>query len=144
MLMIKKLGVTDTNAAPTVTLQLTVTINNKNLVQKVQDYLVTTTPSGSISSQATFSDSKQKSLESSARDKATVDARAKADQMAKNLGFSVGRVKSVADGDQGRVMPMISSGATLSADSTAPKAQLSVQPGENVLNYSVTVVYYIR
>jgi uncharacterized protein YggE len=82
----------------TYTLSLTVVATNKDQAQKVQDYLVTTTPLGNVSPQATFSDSLRMQLESQARDQATQDARAKADQSAHNLGFTVAKVKSVEDG----------------------------------------------
>jgi len=130
----------------TYTLNLTITLSDKALTQKVQDYLVTTTPTGQVSPQANFSESKRKSLETQARDQATKEARTKADQSAKNLGFKVSRVKSVDDGGgfgggcgSTRLCPASSDIKTLQA---APS--LSVQPGENELSYSVTVVYYIK
>lgn len=126
---------------PTYTLRMTVTVNDKELAQKVQDYLLTTTPTGAVSPQATFSENKRKELESKARDTATKEARAKAEQSAKNLGFDVGPVKSVNDGAGfGDVYPAV--GAFDARESTASK--LTLQPGENDLVYSVTVVYYIR
>lgn len=127
----------------TYNLQLTVTVADKDLAQKVQDYLLSTTPSGEVTPQATFSEAKRKQLETKARDEATKDARAKAEQMAKNLGFSVGSVKSVSDSQGFGVFPLYGrDGATSS--SPEGKTQLDLQPGENDLNYSVTVVYYIR
>ncbi len=137
----------DSNNAPTYRLQLTVTVGSKELAQKVQDYLLTTNPSEAITPQATFSDSKRKALENQARDKATKEARAKADQSAKNLGFKVSSVKAVQDGAGfgGIVYPMGAKTMSLDAASgqaTAPS--LGVQPGENDLNYSVTVTYFIK
>lgn len=128
------------------TLGLIVTVADKDMAQKVQDYLVTTSPSGAVSPQATFSDAKRKELENQARDEATKDARAKADQSAENIGFKVGKVKSVSDGSGfGEIMPMARGAALdVSSSSAQEKPQLSVQPGENELNYSVSVVYYIR
>jgi uncharacterized protein len=133
------------------TYNLSLTVNTtKALVQKVQDYLVTTSPTGSVSPQATFSKEKTKSLEAQARDKAEADARARAEQSAKNLGFKVGGVKTVNDngfndfggcrGDICASTMELRTGATL--DAAAPS--LSVQPGENDFNYTVTVVYYIK
>jgi len=128
---------------PTYTLRLTVTVNDKTLAQKVQDYLLTTSPTGAVSPQVTFSESKRKELESKARDTATKEARAKAEQSAKNLGFSVGPVKSVNDGTGfGDVYPALMEGSA--RDTGAPSSKLSLQPGENDLTYSVTVVYYIK
>ncbi len=133
------------NKDATYSLQLTVTVDNLDLAQKVQDYLVTTAPTGAVSPQSDFSDQKRKTLESKARDEATKDARTKADQSAKNLGFKVGKVKSVTDGT-GFDIPCrggLCAGTTLDS-AAAAKPSLAVQPGENDLNYSVTVVYYIK
>src|SRR5262249_19017389 len=126
----------------TYSFQLTVTVDNKDLAQKAQDYLVSTTPTGTVTPQANFSETKRKQLEAQARDEATKDARAKADQSAKNLGFKVGKVKSVEDGtDTGRIVPL---GASAPTESVATDNKLAVQPGQNDLNYSVTVVYFVH
>lgn len=130
-------------STPTYTLRLTVTVDNKEKAQKVQDYLMTTSPTGAISPQATFSDAKRKELESKARDDATKEARTKAEQSAKNLGFKVGEVKSVNDGAGfGGIFPAGRGSMELNATDTASK--LTLQPGENDLNYTVTVVYFVR
>jgi uncharacterized protein len=126
------------------TLQITVTVDNRELAQKVQDYLLTTTPTGAVSPQFTFSDAKQKELESRARDEATKDARAKAEQSANNLGFKLGKVKAVTDGAGfGPIHPGFSRGAEVTT-MIAEDQKLAVQPGENELSYSVTVTYYLR
>lgn len=158
---LKKLGVADnkikTNSnnynykiypqeggSQTYSLQMTITVAKKDLADKVQNYLVSTTPSGEVSPQASFSDAKRKHLESKARDEATKDARKKADQQAKNLGFGLGKVKSVSDSQGFGIRPL---GIGVASDSSTPTKvapELSVQPGENDLTYSVTVVYYIR
>ena len=159
---IKKLGVPDsaikTNASgygqgiyypvidegsTTYTLSLTITVANRELSQKVQDYLVTTSPSGAISPQTTFSEEKTKQLESQARDQATKDARAKADQSAKNLGFKITKAKSDDDGAGFGGIELLRGGA-VSTDAAEASGQLTVQPGENELSYSVSVVYYIK
>lgn len=130
------------NTTPTYTLQLTITTDNRELAQKVQDYIVGTTPVGTVTPQVNFSDSKRKTLESRARDEATKDARAKADQSAKNLGFRLGSVKSVNDGTGFDIMPYPISGS-VQMDSKRPE-QLQLQPGENDLTYNVTVTYFVR
>lgn len=131
---------------PTYTLRLTVTITDKALVQKVQDYLAGTSPTGSVSPTASFSEAKRNELEAQARDTATKDARTKAEQSAKNLHFKLGSVKTVNDGAGfGGSMPYYNDGiSTMKVESAAPESRLAVQPGENDLNYSVTVTYYIR
>jgi uncharacterized protein YggE len=118
---------------------ITVTVGDKELAQKVQDYLLTTNTTGTITPQPGFSDDKRRELEDQARDEATKDARRKADQMAKNLGFKVGAVKSVSVQPDYRVLPMAEA-----TDSVAPGRSLSILPGENDLTYTVTVSYYIR
>lgn len=159
---LKKLGVADvdikTNASSyrdyyvyniqtkqnTFTLTITVTVHNRDMAQKVQDYLITTTPTGSISPQATFSTTKQKQLESQGRDEATKDARAKADQQTKNLGFKLGEVKTVSDSsNDAGIMPMYSQGR-LDLESSVATDRLIVQPGQNEINYNVQVTYYIH
>lgn len=125
-------------------LRLTVTVGDREVAQKVQDYLLTTSPAGSVSPQPTFSDGKRKELQDKARDEATRDARAKADQSARNLGFTVGKVKSVADSNGfGGVQPFRGEVALDSRVESLPP-QLQIQPGENDLNYSVTVTYFVR
>ena len=115
------------------------------LVQKVQDYLVSTTPSGQVSPQATFSKTLQKTIESKGRDAAAKDARAKADQSAKNLGFKVSRVKTIDDGGNSITpMPYSLMEGNVATDLAKPASSLGVQPGENDLTYSVKVTYYIR
>ncbi len=157
---LKKLGVQDKNIKTntggwrdynyddsaktyTYTFSPTVTVGNRDVAQKVQDYLMTTSPSGSVSPSAQFSEQLRKKLESTARDAATKDARAKAEQSAKNLGFKIGAIKSVDDaGGNGLVMPMLARGAAMATGAEDDK--LAVQPGQNDLSYSVTVVYYVK
>lgn len=135
----------DTSDEVTYTVQVTVKVGTLALAQKVQDYLTTTTPTGAVTPQADFSDQKRKELEAKARDEATKDARAKADQSAENLGFTVGKVKSINDGAGfGGSIPFLDRGAAEATDSAASTTQLTIQPGENELSYSVTVVYFIR
>ncbi len=135
---------------PSYTQQLTITVTKRDMAQKVQDYLATTAPTGTISPSTNFSTAKRKGLENKARDEATKDARAKADQSAKNLGFKVGNVKSVSDGSGfGGVVPfgcdggLCSGAAEIAIDSAAP-SKLNVQPGQNDLSYTVTVEYFVR
>lgn len=125
----------------TYTLRLTVTLGDKALAQKVQDYLLTTSPSGQITPNVTFSDAKKKELQGQARDEATKDARAKAEQSAQNLGFSLGKVKEVSDGSGFGVFPV---GRAEDTAAQEPASQLELQPGENDLTYTVNVTYYVR
>lgn len=169
------------------TLQITVTVNSRELAQKVQDYLGTTGPTAAVSPTPSFSAAKQKQLQSQARDQAAKDAKNQAEQMAKNLGFKLGPVKTVEDGagggfvGRGGIMPMTfnasaagapeagamavdsvgtttasampasgtisvsSGGVTTAAGPTLVKsAGLAVMPGQDQVDYSVTVVYYVK
>lgn len=134
-----------TSSGATYNLQITVTVGDKDLAGKVQNYLLMTTPRGSVTPNPTFSETKQNELESQARDKATKDARAKAEQSAKNLGFSLGSVKTVVDGVGFGVYDMMrgapNAAVTEGRDSSS---KLTIQPGENELNYTVTVTYFVR
>ncbi len=129
----------------TYSLQITVTTQSREAAQKVQDYLLTTNPSGAVTPQATFSKAKQKELEAKGREQATKEARAKAEQQAQNLGFKIGKVKSVQDSDSGYGYPMPISTMMDSAKAiSSAEPSLAVQPGENELTYTVQVTYYIK
>lgn len=124
-------------------LSLTVTVNNDKEAQKVQDYLVSTAPYGSVSPQASFSEAKRKELENQAREKATLDARSKADQSANKLGLKIGKVKSLEDGTGfGGIQPY--SAQNDLGVSVLPSSKLSIQPGENDLTYAVVIEYYVK
>lgn len=121
-------------------LQLTVTVSGKTLAQKVQDYLLTTELSGSISPYPTFSDEQRKQLEDQARDIASKDARAKATQLASNIGAELGDVKSLEEQSGfGDVIPL-----DATVESKANDTSLTLQPGENKLTYTIVVVYYLK
>ncbi len=129
----------------TYSLMLTITANSRDQAQKVQDYLLTTSPTGAVTPEASFSEAKRKSLEATARDQASKDARSKATQSAKNLGFKVGKVKSIDDsGGFGGPIPLGRANAAQLQSGAASGTSLAIQPGQNDLEYSVTVVYYIN
>lgn len=123
-------------------LQIVVTADSLELAQKVQDYLITTKPSGSITPVASFSDARRKQLEDAARSEAAKDARKKAEQMAKDLGFRLGKVKSVKDGSGFGSIPYLEARDTQADVQTS--GGLEVNPGEYTLPYQVTVTYYVR
>ena len=129
------------DGATTYTLQFTVTAPSLEQAQKIQDYLSTTTPAGAVSPQANFSESLRQQLEAKAREDAAKDARTKAEAMAQNLGFRLGGIKKIEDGQGFGVIPF---GRDVVTDSSEPAPTLAVQPGENELNYFVTVTYSIR
>ena len=135
---------TPRDTRPTYTLRVTITVNNKDLAQKVQDYVVSTSPTGAVSPQVGFSKEKAKELANKAREIASKEARANAEQSAKNLGFRLGPVKRVDDGAGfSGVQPALNDTA-VSRLTEAPETKLSLQPGENDLEYYVYVTYYIK
>jgi len=127
----------------TYSLRFTITVDSLELAQKVQDYLLTTAPTGSVSPQAAFSQEKRKVLESEARDKATKEAREKAEQSARNLSFKVGKVKEVSDGQGFSILPY-EKGIALDSTEQSASPSLSVQPGQNDLTYTVTVTFFVK
>jgi uncharacterized protein len=132
------------NGDSSYTLQLTVVTNDASLSQKIADYLVSTTPTGSVTPQATLSEEKRKKLESQARVAASKDARAKADEYAANLGFKVSKVKSVTDSQGFGIMPYAGVAPMAAESGDVRTSSLTIHPGQNDLNYSVTVTYSIR
>ena len=128
----------------TYNLSLTITVSDKDLATKVQDYLVSTKPEGQVTPQASFSETKRKELENQARDMATKDARAKAEQIAKNTGAKLGKVKSIQDGGGfGQPITALYEDSVASS-SSAIKQSMQIQPGENELNYVVSVSYHLK
>lgn len=124
---------------------LTVIVSNKDLSQKVQDYLITTSPQGQITPYPTFSTDKRKQLEDDIRVKAIADAKKKASQTASELGAKLGKVVSITDQNNG-VMPMAYGGA-VSAMAIEDKATVSTLPvlsGKQEVSMTVEVVYEIK
>ena len=124
------------------TVSLTVTVTDKELAQKVQNYLVTTSPTGNVSPQANFSDSKRKALEQQARDEAIKDAKSKAERDAINLGFRLGSVKELSDSNGFGALPLMNGSEKIAVDYSGQG--LGLQPGENVLYYTVNVTFFVK
>ncbi len=127
-----------------ITLQVTITVDNKDLAQKVQDYLAGTDAKGQLTPQASFSTEKQKQLEGEARQKAIEDAKAKADQTAANLGTKLGKAIEVSDGSgfggcYNGICPMMGA-----AEDSSTRSSLPVTPGENEFNFTVQVTFALR
>jgi len=130
---------------------ITITVSNKDLAQKVQDYLATTAPQGQITPFPTFSDTKRKELESEARDKAVADAKTNAEKMATQLDVDLGKVLSITDDDQGGLWPMMMKGgsaldvsATSEGSAGAVRSSLPITPGEQEITYVVKAKFGIR
>jgi len=130
----------------TYTLQLTIRVADEDLARAVQDYLADTAPTGAVSPQMDFSEQKRKELEAQAREIAAKDARTKAEATADNIGFTLGSVKSLSEGNDFGISPMHSGRdiAVSEGSDGSVKPQLGLHPGENELRYSFSVTYYIR
>jgi len=142
-----------TDSSYSYSLSVTVTVGDRKTADKVQEYLLSTNPTGQVTPAAQFSSAKRRQLEDKARGEATTDARSKAEQMAENLGFRVGKVKSIDDSggieDYSRGAPLmtvehLAQGSALDVPPTPRSAPAIVQPGEDKYEYSVRVVYFIH
>lgn len=123
---------------------LTVTITNKELSQKVQDYLLTTAPEGQVSAIPSFSNEKRKEVEASARTLALADAKKKAETTVSELGAKLGKVVSIEDQQGGLVFPYYGAGVAETLSDSATRSSLPVLPGKQDVSYTVRVTYEIR
>lgn len=129
-----------------VSVNMVVTVGDKDTAQKVQDYLLTTNPTGQITPTPAFSEAKQKELEEQGRAAAVADAKTKAQVSVDELEVKLGRVISVSEGHGFVDYPIAYAGDELpiGLDSAEASKSIPVQPGQDELSYSVTVVYEIR
>ena len=136
---------TDT-LANTLQLQYTITVSDKDMAQKVQDYLLTLKPKGQISPAAQFSETKRKELETQARDKAIADAKTRATKTAEQLGAKIGKVITISDGSSYGGGPIAISGmaSTMEAKLDTTVSSLPVQVGQDEFNYTVSVEYELK
>ena len=126
----------------TTTLSMTILVNNKELAQKVQDYLITTNPSGSVTPYMAFSKDKQNELEDRARNEAIADARKKAENTASGFGSKVNKVIEVSETPDSGITPWLESGAV--ARDSASVSSMPLQPGENEFTYSISVIFSLK
>ncbi len=82
------------------------------------------------------------SLKDQARDQAMQNARAKADQLARDAGVSVGRPLTVEESDVGGVTPVQAAPRAAVAPAAAPPTP--IQPGELQVRTTVRVVWAIQ
>jgi len=74
-----------------------------------------------------------------ARDDAVAHAKSQADQLAGATGLKVGKVVSIVEGSVPDIPPVYADAAP--ATTTAGSMPVPLQPGQQELNLSVTVVY---
>jgi uncharacterized protein YggE len=120
---------------------LTLSVEDKELAQKIQDYLVTSGATGQISPSVSFKRDTQRQLKDEATTLAIEDARRRAEQTAQNLGVKLGKVIKINEPtDDYGVYPIASYDASLKAEGSG----LPINAGESEFTYSVNVVFEIR
>lgn len=131
---------------PTATYSITALVNNKDLAQKVLDYLVTTGPIYGVSPQSNFADETRKDLEDSARKLALADAKSRAEQTATELGIKLGRVVEISEPNWGGIIPLGVEDRVSTDSSGAPEVKTSPKLliGEQEVTYQITVTYKIH
>jgi len=141
----QKYSINGADSEDSLQLSYTITPSGKDTAQKVQDYLLELNAKGQISPVATFSKTKQKELEASAREEAIADAKSKAEKTAKETGAKLGKVITVSDGGNGGIIQPLSYGSGASiAEDTKAVSSIPVQTGQNEFNASVEVKYELR
>ncbi len=130
----------------TTTVSLEVKVSNKELSQKVQDYLITTGAKGQISPQGSFSITKTKELDAEARAKASEEARTKAEAQAAIFGAELGDVVKIEQGSSVGIgypeLMMSTDGATGSRDASV--SSLPVLVGQDSYSATVSVTYELQ
>lgn len=121
---------------------ITVVTRDKDSAQKIQDYLLGTSATGSITPTPSFSTEKQKELADEARTKAIADARDAADKNASGLGVKIIGVVSVDEtgGDDFVVYPMIG----VAESSASDTASLPVATGQQEYTVNVSVTFEVK
>ena len=124
---------------------LEIKVDNQELAQKVQDYLLTKDAKGQIAPQATFSEEKQNDLEVEATKEASEDARAKAEAKASLFDAEVGKVITIDESQGGSIgYPEPYLVEDLSVSSSETSASLPVLPGQNEYSLTVNVTYELQ
>lgn len=123
-------------------LSLTLTVEDKAIAQKVQDYLSQSSALNSISPIAEFSEATQKQLKEEATAIAIENAKVQAEKTAQYLGTKLGKVISVKESSSG-IGPYPMAEAEMRS-STAVDSSAPITVGENEYNYMAEVVFEIK
>ena len=126
---------------PVYSVYLTLSVEDKDLAQKVQDYLLTTSSTGQITPSSGFTKATQKALRDEATSIAVEDARKRADSTAANLDTKVVKVIKVTEPEQ---TDMGLYPAYASMDTKSSGSSLPINAGESDFNYTVEVEFEIR
>lgn len=122
---------------------ITCTIGNKELAQKITDYLAGADIGGGITPYAQFSDEMRKKIEQDLRAGAIEDAKKKAESEVKLIGAKLGKVVSVTDNSgYGGVIPLGAGVAELKAGDSS--SSVPVLTGTQEVSFSVSVVFELK
>jgi uncharacterized protein YggE len=124
------------------TLYLTLSVEDKDLAQKIQDYLASAGAVGSISPTVGFTKATQKALKDEATAKAVEDAKKRGESTAQNLGVKLGRVITVNEPENMDVYPIAAYDSSFAEGSS--KSSLPINAGESEYNYKIEVEFEIR
>lgn len=120
---------------------LTLSVEDKELAQKIQDYLATSGATGQISPQVGFTKDTLKSLKDEATTLAVEDAKRRAQQTAQNLGVRIVRVLTINEpSDDFGIYPI----ASYSSRVDEGVESLPINAGESDFSYSINVEFEIR
>lgn len=123
---------------------ITATINDFELAQKVQDYLLTTDNTGSSSPQSGFSEAKATELKAEARKQAVENAKTQGQQIAAELDSTINEVQSVEEVTGfDSVIPMYNR-AAISGSSEDSQTSSELLVGEQDLTFSVKVIFSLK
>jgi uncharacterized protein len=122
---------------------LTIKVSNKELAQKVQDYLATTGAQGQLTSTPSFSDDKQKQLLEQAKEKAIADAKSQGSKTASNLDAKLGKVLEIKDADEYNG-PITLEGRSTASVNLDAKASTPIYAGEQDITFQVIVTFELK
>lgn len=121
---------------------LTLSVEDKDLAQKIQDYLISSGSTGQVTPTSGFKKSTEKELRDEATSLAVEDAKKRAEQTAKNMGVRVVKVISINETGEGmQPMPIMAYDSTVAERSSAT---LPINAGEAEYPYSVKVQFEIK
>jgi uncharacterized protein YggE len=122
---------------------LQITVQDKELAQKVQDYLTNSEAKGQLTSSESFSTEKQEELDAQATELAIEDARMNAETQAKLIGAELGEVIEVKVNESYSAFPFAAQLDTAIAEESQ-RVSLPVLPGEQEFTKSIDVVFEIK
>ncbi|MDO8265919.1 MAG: SIMPL domain-containing protein [Candidatus Saccharibacteria bacterium] len=120
---------------------LTLSVEDKDLAQKIQDYLATSGAVGMMSPTVGFTAATKRELKDEATNKAVEDAKKRAESTASNLGVKLGKVISIDEPDDTEVYPIAAYDSSIAME--AGKS-LPINAGESEYSFSVDVEFEIK